>query len=169
VGYAVFDDDDCTEFGQFPYTDWQRVFDFFSTGTPPDVVVFERFALYPSRAAAQSWSEFPAVQVIGALRLLCAVHKYPIFAQPPSLIHADGGLSPILRSEVERIVGRGKPHAKDAVAHGLYWLRYGSNRGERSGVGGTVGTPARRVVGAPDRPPRPSRRRIRNRIERSGA
>lgn len=152
VGWAAFEDGDCTGFGQFPYTDWQPIVNFFWTETPPDAVVFERFALYPNRAAAQSWSEFPAVQVIGALRVLSFVVQCPIFSQPPSLIHANGGITPILRPDVERIVGRGSPHAKDAVAHGLYWWWYGRERGECSG--GAVGTSAGSLVGTPDRPAR---------------
>jgi hypothetical protein len=87
-----------------------------------DVMVVEKFVLYPEKAASLAWSEMRTVEVIGVLRERCRCEGVPFVLQPASIKKATEGM---LRSRGIALKSRGSGgHAKDAELHGwCYWLR----------------------------------------------
>lgn len=50
----------------------------------PDLVVYERFTLYPSHAKALVWDEMYTSQTIGVIRYVCELKEIPAHAQSAS-------------------------------------------------------------------------------------
>lgn len=78
-----------------------------------DVVVCESFTLRPS----VKFPDLSPVYIIGALEVLSS--QYPIVYQPPSS-------KPLCTDTVLKRLGMyqvGKPHANDAIRHGIIYLR----------------------------------------------
>lgn len=85
-----------------------------------DVMVVEKFVLYPEKACSLAWSELRTVEVIGVLRERCRCEGVPFVLQPASIKKATEGM---LRARGIEVQGKG-PHARDAFLHGYhYWLR----------------------------------------------
>lgn len=88
----------------------------------PDVVVFERFNLYPGKAASLSWNTFYPCEVIGVIRYCCQAHNIPIVEQAPSDKRYAGNLDARwarLKEECTDVT----EHTKDAYIHLLFYLR----------------------------------------------
>ena len=92
-----------------------------------DVMVVEKFVLYPEKAASLSWSTLGTVEVIGVLRERCRQDGTAFVMQPASIKKATEGQ---LKARGIVLKSRGSGgHAKDAELHGWhFWLR------ERAGV-----------------------------------
>ena len=101
--------------GEFPAFSWAAKL---VNGYEPDVAVVEAFRLYPSRAKAQSWSTFPAVEVIGVIKFVCQKANVPIVFQNASLAKSIW---------VDCDQGAINKHAYDALRHALIWLRRNGN------------------------------------------
>lgn len=99
-------------YGTFPV--WSGLESLVLSLEPSDAIVFESFRLYPAKAQAQSWSSFPAVEVIGVLKFLARKQHVPIVEQS-----ASEGKSVDVDID-QRSVGR---HAYDALRHVLVYLR----------------------------------------------
>ena len=87
----------------------------------PDIVVFERFNLYPGMARTMSWNSFYPCEVIGVIRYLCQKNDIKYFEQAPSIKKFSGGLQKdweMLRKKCEVT-----EHTKDAYLHLKYFLR----------------------------------------------
>jgi len=84
----------------------------------PDEVVVEAFRLYPWRSKEQSWSDFPAVRVIGAVQLWCVQHRVFCLEQSASCKRVVP-VELLRRTGASRMT-RGLPHARDAARHALY-------------------------------------------------
>lgn len=123
TGYALFDDGNLQVAGEFSL--WRLISLLI---VDVDRVVCERFALYARKAAAMTNNEFPAVQVIGVVRYLAETLNVPVHFQPASAIHSGGSLSPLMRPLVDALEVKGS-HARDATAHGLWYVRFGKGRG----------------------------------------
>lgn len=52
--------------------------------TKPDLVVYERFTLYPSHAKALVWDEMYTSQTIGVIRYVCELLNIPTVVQSAS-------------------------------------------------------------------------------------
>ena len=88
----------------------------------PDVVVFERFNLYPGKAASLSWNTFYPCEVIGVIRYCCQKESIPIVEQAPSDKRYAGNLDARwvrLKGECPNVT----EHTKDAYIHLLFYLR----------------------------------------------
>ena len=87
-----------------------------------DVMVVEKFVVYPEKAMSLSWSDLRTVEVIGVLRERCRCEKVPFVLQPASVKKATEGM---LRARGIALKSRGSGgHAKDAEIHGWhYWLK----------------------------------------------
>lgn len=57
----------------------------------PDVVVIERFNLYPGMAKSLSWNSFYPVEVIGVVKYVCDSMDIDIVEQAPSVKKYAGG------------------------------------------------------------------------------
>lgn len=51
----------------------------------PDVVVLERFNLYPGKAKSMSWNSFYPCEVIGVVKYVCQLQCIPIVELAPSV------------------------------------------------------------------------------------
>lgn len=128
TGFAIFDDGKLQVASEFPL--WRSLGGLFgSVGV--ELVVCERFSLYGHKAQSLTNSEFPTVQVIGVVRYLSEWQEVPVHFQPASVIHSGGKLSPLMKPLVDELGVKGS-HARDAAAHGLWFLKYGAgSRRER--------------------------------------
>ena len=80
-------------------------------------IVYEDFRLRRGKAVAQSGSKFPAVQVIGAVKLYSLMHHVPNFAQSPQIMK-------IAALQSDTVIPLAS-HIDDDVAaylHGWYWF-----------------------------------------------
>lgn len=95
---------------------------------PADIVVMERFNLYPQMAKSLAWNSFYPCEVIGVIRYLCSLNHTPLVEQAPSIKKYIGGFQDDwfklkeLCSQIEVT-----EHTKDAYQH----LKYFERNGER--------------------------------------
>ena len=88
----------------------------------PDVVVLERFNLYPGMAKSLSWNSFYPVEVIGVIKYLCMLKGIKVVEQAPSVKKYAGGFQDDwLKFKGSRGVTE---HTKDAYLHLKYYLRH---------------------------------------------
>lgn len=95
--------------------------------TCPDIVVFERFNLYPQMAKSLAWSSFYPCEVIGVIRYLCDLHSIPMVEQAPSVKKYFGGFQKDwdqLKDASEGVTD----HTKDAYMHLKYFERNGEKK-----------------------------------------
>lgn len=87
----------------------------------PDLVVFERFNLYPSMAKSLAWNSFYPCEVIGVIRYLCDSLGIPCVEQAPSIKKYAGGFG----ADWDQLKQTHKvtEHTKDAYLHWKYYLR----------------------------------------------
>lgn len=97
----------------------------------PDIVVVERFNLYPGKAKSLSWNSFYPVEVIGVIKYICMVHGVTLVEQAPSIKKYAGGFG----ADWDEFKLRNKSalkvteHVKDAYQHWKYYLKF--NKKER--------------------------------------
>lgn len=85
-----------------------------------DVLVVEEFRLYPKHAAAQAWSKFGTVEVIGVLKEWCRREEVELVMQPASIKKSTVA---ILRSHGKKMRSHGSgAHARDAELHGWHYI-----------------------------------------------
>lgn len=94
----------------------------------PDVVVIERFNLYPQMAKSLSWNSFYPCEVIGVVRYVCMVHNIPLVEQAPSVKKYFGGFKPdwdklkeLSKEQQGNALRRVTEHTKDAYMHLKYF------------------------------------------------
>ena len=92
----------------------------------PDIVVFERFNLYPQMAKSLAWNSFYPCEVIGVIRFLCDRYKIPYVEQAPSIKKYFGGFKEDW--EELKVISKGDitEHSKDAYQHYRYFLLNGA-------------------------------------------
>ena len=91
----------------------------------PDIVVFERFNLYPQMAKSLAWNSFYPCEVIGVIKYLCMRYSIPTVEQAPSIKKYFGGF----KSDWEQLKMLSQDvteHTKDAYMHYRYFLRNGA-------------------------------------------
>lgn len=102
----------------YDYGNLEYLFDLI-TSFRPDELVIEDFLLFPNKAMAQSWSKMETPRIIGSLEYWAWKQEIPIIYQPPASKQAFPD---------ERLKRMGvyvqNIHARDAVRHGLYRIRY---------------------------------------------
>lgn len=96
----------------------------------PDVVVLEKFALYPWMAKAQAWSTFRTVEVIGVVRLWCETEPAQLVLQT-----AAERKSVKTRDLKEKYgIECADNHQRDAAKHLVVYLRKEQRRAETRGT-----------------------------------
>lgn len=93
------------------------------------LIVCERYVLYPGKAAAQSFSDFPPVEVIGAVKYLCQLYNKPLVIQGAGERNFWGSE----RDAKKYAAGNGRlrklglwlrnKHSRDALRHVLTYLQ----------------------------------------------
>lgn len=96
-----------------------RMFELILTFAPDELVV-ESFRLYPWKAQQQFWSDFETAEIIGIIKHWAWEQKIPVIMQPAS------NKQPFPDERLRKMnVYVPNNHARDAVRHGLYRLRFG--------------------------------------------
>lgn len=93
----------------------------------PDIVVFERFNLYPQMAKSLAWNSFYPCEVIGVIRYLCDRYSIPIVEQAPSVKKYFGGFQQDW-DQLKALSQNVTEHTKDAYQHLKYFERNGEKR-----------------------------------------
>jgi hypothetical protein len=120
VGYASWDGEECTAAVEMtPDQAIDTVTDLAGFGVI-QLLVCERFTLYPWMAAQMSHSELWTPQMIGALHHIARRHNIP-FEKPQASKLKEVYDNPELTARLYRSIGHGK-HARDAEAHGLRYV-----------------------------------------------
>lgn len=90
----------------------------------PDIVVLERFNLYPQMAKSLAWNSFYPCEVIGVIKYTCAMCQIPYVEQAPSIKKYAGGFKEDWQ-HLKDISPKGKvtEHTKDAYLHYRYYIR----------------------------------------------
>ena len=92
-------------------------------GYQPDIIVLERFNLYPGMAKSLSWNSFYPVEVIGVIKYLCMLKGIPMVEQAPSIKKYAGGFQD---DWLKLKGGMGiTEHTKDAYLHLKYYQLHG--------------------------------------------
>lgn len=95
----------------------------------PDIVVLERFNLYPQMAKSLSWNSFYPCEVIGVIKEVCMELNIPVIEQAPSVKKYFGGFQNdwntigYLPVDLERFSKGVTEHTKDAYMHYRYFMR----------------------------------------------
>ena len=90
----------------------------------PDIMVFERFNLYPALAKSLAWNSFYPCETIGVIRYMCSKLGIPIVEQAPGIKKYYGGTKADW-DEVKATGHRVTEHTKDAYMHYRYFLLNG--------------------------------------------
>lgn len=94
-----------------------------------EVLVIERYQLYPHLAQAQSGSDMLTSQLIGALRLLACQLNVPVVIQQAALKTPTENV--IVKKKITRQSTGEGDHAKDAETHGYAYLFRRSGDGRK--------------------------------------
>ena len=89
----------------------------------PDIIVFERFNLYPGMAKSLAWNTFYACEVIGVIKFGAMVHQTPYVEQAPSVKKYAGNLPSNWKKDIQARQPITE-HTKDAYKHLLYYLKH---------------------------------------------
>ena len=93
----------------------------------PDIVVFERFNLYPQMAKSLAWNSFYPCEVIGVIRYLCDRYNIPMVEQAPSVKKYFGGFQKDW-DQLKALSQDVTEHTKDAYQHLKYFERNGEKK-----------------------------------------
>lgn len=114
----VFQNGDWLTGGTAP-KDHRAVVDLIDT-FQPDIIVMERFNLYPGKAASLSWNSFYPCEVIGVIRYCTLQYNIRLVEQAPSVKKYFGGFEQDWDDLKSRI--KTTEHTKDAYMHLKYYL-----------------------------------------------
>lgn len=131
TGHAYFSSCELVECGQLEPLEGTRQPDLMAAyklvvNRDPDVIIYERFGLYESKAVQQIGSTFPTVEVIGVIKLGALrldgteVISYPAATAKSFFTDArlkDMGLLPEYAHK--------NRHAADAIRHACYYIVFG--------------------------------------------
>lgn len=95
--------------------------------TQPDIIVFERFNLYPGMAKHLIWDSFYPCEVIGVIKMCALLLRVECLAQAPADKKFAGGFDDDWLHITSKC--RTTEHTKDAYLHLKYYLR---NKGKRA-------------------------------------
>lgn len=87
----------------------------------PDIIVFEKFALYPGMAKSLAWNTFYPCEVIGVIRYLCEYYEIPYISVAASVKKYAGGFSESWKSM--KLNGPLTEHVKDSYLLLRYFER----------------------------------------------
>lgn len=97
-------------------------------GLQPDLIVFERFNLYPQMAKSLAWNSFYPCEVIGIIRFLCDRYSIEYVEQAPGIKKYFGGYKSDWEYLKAHRAGVVTEHTKDAYQHYRYFLLNGAKK-----------------------------------------
>lgn len=86
----------------------------------PDIIIYETFQLYPSKAQKMCWNSFYPVEVIGIIKYFATINKSKLIGLQPSVKKFAGTL------DWTKIDSQGcgiTEHTKDTYRLYMYWHR----------------------------------------------
>ena len=89
----------------------------------PDIVVMERFNLYPGMAKHLAWNSFYPCEVIGVIRNHCLKNSIQLVEQAPSVKKFAGSITEMWEKLRRTATTPVTEHTKDALMHLAYYLR----------------------------------------------
>lgn len=143
TGWALFAGGELVDFGEISAENYQSVERYWYAHLElmndldihevrDDKIVCESYKLQPGKAMQQSWSELETPQLIGFLRMYAWDNAIPfIFQDPKDKVRvADPILEHkgIIEKKGNRYYCMGRStnlHMRDAIRHGIYYLKYG--------------------------------------------
>ena len=138
TGWALFIDGKLTMFGNIKSADYGCPESYWDQHVQlirdlqPDIVVYETYRLQAGKAMQQSWSELETPQLIGIIRHECWLHDIPRYGQDPSIkkrfnddILVQMGIAEQRGKLIYINDMRTNDHMRDAIRHGLYFIKYG--------------------------------------------
>lgn len=141
TGWAMFLNGALLGFGEIKAADFKEPeaywfeHDKLITKLRPDVVVYETYALQAGRAMQQSWSHLETPQLIGTIRMSCWAKGIKCVGQSPSIKPRFSDQVLVNIGVAEKRPGghyikgeRTSMHIRDAIRHGLYYIRYGDKK-----------------------------------------
>lgn len=92
----------------------------------PDIIVLERFNLYPGMAKSLAWNSFYPCEVIGVIKYLAMEYSMTIVEQAPSVKKYAGDIKKygdwqFIKDRCSNVT----EHTKDAYQHFRYFLIHG--------------------------------------------
>lgn len=121
IGFAFFNGEELQLSGFFnnSYSAISRMFELILM-FEPDELVIESFRLYPWKAKEQYWSDFETPEIIGIIKYWAWNQNIKIVMQPAS------NKIPFPDERLRKLnVYVPNNHARDAVRHGLYRIKFG--------------------------------------------
>lgn len=106
-------------YGRTIVKDHKKLYDYMVT-EKPDIVVYETFQLYPSKAMKLQWNTFYPCEVIGVIKLTTDLIKAPLIGLQPSVKGFIGTLDFKDIILTEKIT----EHIKDTYRLFNYWHRH---------------------------------------------
>lgn len=95
----------------------------------PDIIVLERFNLYPGMAKSLAWNSFYPCEVIGVIKYLAMTMDILIVEQAPSVKKYAGDIQKYKDWQCIKIsCNKVTEHTKDAYQHFRYFLIHGLNK-----------------------------------------
>jgi hypothetical protein len=120
TGWAFFKDGHPRAAGQVPGNG--EAVEALIDAKQPSLVVIEEYVLYPWALKSQTWSDCPEAQLIGVIRFLCRKRSIPVLFQGANQAKA---FSTDKRLKQWGFLLANKPHANDAIRHGIYYVFFG--------------------------------------------
>lgn len=137
TGWALFEDNELTLFGDVAAKDFDRIEDYWYAVTRPirtfevDTVIIEDYRLFGHKAKQQSWSALETPQLIGHMRMYCYESDIEVVFQSPKdkvrvadpqlerlgIIEKRGNIYYCLDKKTNL-------HQRDAIRHGIFYHRY---------------------------------------------
>ena len=95
----------------------------------PDIIVLERFNLYPGMAKSLAWNSFYPCEVIGVIKYIAMSMDTPIVEQAPSVKKYAGDIQKyvdwhFIKDRCTKVT----EHTKDAYQHYRYFLIHGLSK-----------------------------------------
>lgn len=123
-GYAIFENEFPVEFGTLHGE--EEIYHWLKQQVAVDLFVVEDYKIRPvgQKGFNHSWSNVFPAQVIGAIKFHATTYGIPVVLQQPSIKAMGSKMA--FNEEYKK---RGDNHDKDAVIHGVYYLRVRKNQG----------------------------------------
>jgi len=126
AGWAIFEEGDYVDSGEAgPEHTMLEVYELI-TEVAPDVVVMEDYRIYGWKAKSHAWSDLFTPRLIGAIELTCILEDVPLYRQ---MAQSAKGFCTDKKLRGWGFYKTGKPHIRDAIRHGCYWLLFDQLQG----------------------------------------
>lgn len=122
TGWAFFEGGDLADSGETGPDDTMIETHDLIYDLEPDMLVIEDYKIYGWKANTHQWSSLFTPRLIGAIELTCILYDIDIHKQ---MAQEAKGFCTNKKLKQWNYYKTGKPHVRDAIRHGCYWLVFG--------------------------------------------